>query len=125
MKIVIELDPRTKKNHQRVYVHSRTGKPFVVPSEQYKLFEFSAGAYIKSPEEPIDYPVNVKCVYYMQTKRRVDLVNLQEATLDILVKYGVLKDDNSGIVASMDGSRVYHDRKRPRTEIEICPAERI
>lgn len=67
----------------------------------------------------IDYKVNVKCIYFMPTKRRVDLVNLQEATLDVLVAYKIIDDDNSQIVASMDGSRVYYDKENPRTEIEI------
>ena len=51
----------------------------------------------------------------------MDLVNLQEATLDVLVKYGVILDDNSNIVASMDGSRVLYDKNNPRTEIDIEP----
>jgi Holliday junction resolvase RusA-like endonuclease len=46
-------------------------------------------------------------------------VNLQESTLDVLVKYGILADDNSNIVASMDGSRVLYSKENPRTEIEI------
>lgn len=55
----------------------------------------------------------------MPTKRRVDLVNLLEATCDILVHYGVLADDNSSIVAGHDGSRVLHDKERPRVEVTI------
>ena len=46
-------------------------------------------------------------------------MNLLEAVDDILVKYGVLKDDNFKIIKSHDGSTVEVDRKRPRTEIEI------
>ena len=63
--------------------------------------------------------MNVRCVYYMKTARRVDLANLIEATTDILVKTRVLEDDNSKIVAAHDGSRVELDRKNPRVEIEI------
>lgn len=119
MRFVIELEPRTKKNHQRILTNRRTGRSFVAPSEQYKIFESAAGYFLKRPAEPIDYPVNVKCLYYMKTHRRVDLVNLEEATLDILVRYKILQDDNSTIVVSMDGSRVLYDKARPRTEIEI------
>jgi Holliday junction resolvase RusA-like endonuclease len=79
--------------------------------------------YIKYMGEPINGTVNVKCVYYMPTKRRCDVVNMLEATLDILVKYGVLADDNSNIVVSMDGSRVLYDKENPRTEVEITPIE--
>lgn len=72
--------------------------------------------------EPIDYPVNVKAVFYMQTKRKVDLTNLHEALHDILVKYGVLEDDNFKIIQSTDGSRVSYDKWNPRTEVEITRA---
>ena len=92
----------------------------LIPSKQYKEYEKACAEFIpQMPFNTFDCPVNVKCEYYMATRRRVDLVNLQEATLDILVKYGVILDDNSNIVASMDGSRVYYDKENPRTEIEI------
>ena len=74
---------------------------------------------IKRPYNPITARVNVRCVYYMATRRKVDLANLIEATCDILVTAGVLADDNSRIVAAHDGSRVELDRKNPRVEIEI------
>lgn len=121
MKIVIELQPVTKKNSQMILMNRKTGRPFISPSAKYKAYEKAAGYYLMpcQPDEPIDYPVNVECVYFMKDRRRVDLVNLQEATLDILVKWGVLKDDNSKIVVSMDGSRVEYDKARPRTEITI------
>ena len=72
---------------------------------------------------PISARVNVRCVYYMKTARRVDLANLIEATTDILVKAGVLADDNSKIVAAHDGSRVDYDKNHPRVEVEITEME--
>lgn len=119
MHLTIEVAPVTKKNHQQI-VKGKNGRPFVIPSKQYKDYEKACEEFIPLlPFRMFDCPVNVECVYYMPTRRRVDLVNLQEATLDILVKYGVLSDDNSNIVASMDGSRVLYDKENPRTEIEI------
>lgn len=64
-------------------------------------------------------PVNVRCLFYMKTRRKVDLTNLLEAADDVLVKYHVLVDDNSQIVAGHDGSRVYYDKDNPRIEIDI------
>lgn len=64
-------------------------------------------------------PVNVQCVYYMPTRHRVDLVNLLEATNDILVAGGVLADDNCKVIAAHDGSRVDFDKYNPRVEITI------
>lgn len=75
--------------------------------------------YVPRRNTPIDTPVNVKCIFYMSTARACDLTNLEEAIDDILVKAGVLKDDNYKIIAAHDGSRVYIDRQKPRTEIEI------
>ena len=118
MHITLGLAPITKKNHSQII--RVKGRLMVIPSKQYKDFEKACAEYI--PQMPFimyECPVNVECVYYMPTHRRVDLVNLQEATLDVLVKYGILKDDNCNIVASMDGSRVLYDKINPRTEIEI------
>lgn len=114
--------PISKKNSQRIgYRRARSGDmaPFVLPSEDYKRYERDAGWFIQQPAEPINEPCNVKAVYYMPTRHRVDLVNLEEATLDVLVHYGVLADDNAAIVASMDGSRVIFGDKEPRVEIEV------
>lgn len=118
MHFQIGLTPITKKNSQQI-VKAGT-RLLVIPSKQYKQYEKDCAAFIPQiPFSAIDTPVNIKCLYYMPTRRRVDLVNLQEATLDVLVKYGVLADDNSNIVVSMDGSRVLLDRDNPRTEIDI------
>ena len=116
MTFTIPGNPITKKNHQRI-LKTKDGRSFVAPSVQYKDYEEQCGWFV--PAEGIDYPVNVQCLYYMETLRRVDLVNLLEATNDILVKYGCLKDDESKIVVSHDGSRVLLDRKDPRVEVTI------
>lgn len=117
LNFLIPIVPRTKKNSQRIIIcHNR---PMIIPSTAYKKYEKDCKAFLPKLEKPIDYPVNLKCVFYMDTRRRVDLVNLQEAICDVLVEYKILCDDNRNIVASMDGSRVFYDKKNPRTEIEI------
>lgn len=120
MVIVLWGDPRTKKNSMQVI---RAGqRPVLLPSPAYRAYRVDCLKQILtgfSHYGTVDYPVNVKCVYYMQTKRKVDLVNLIEGTLDILVDAKVLKDDNSKIAASHDGSRVDYDKENPRVEIEI------
>ena len=114
----IPVAPRTKKNSPQIYKR-KNGGHFVAPSKAYKDYVSKAGWFIKSPAEPICVPVNVKAVFYMDTRRRVDLVNLLQALLDVLVEFDVLEDDNSRIVVSMDGSRVSYDKENPRTEVEI------
>ena len=120
MKIVIPLNPVTKKNSQRILINHKTGKPFIAQNQKYKEYENECGWYLGQFKGlQIDYPVNLKVIYYRKTRHRVDLINLHEALQDILVKYGVLKDDNVDIVHSLDGSRVMYDKENPRTEIEI------
>lgn len=118
MHLTLGIAPVTKKNHQQII--QCNGRPLVIPSKEYKQYEKDCAAFIpQMPFQTFDCPVNVECVYYMPTRRRVDLTNLLQSTLDVLVKYGILLDDNSNIVASMDGSKVLYDKENPRTEIEI------
>ena len=117
--MTIPLQPRTKKNSSRIVTNQKTGKPFLIPSKKYKEYERDAGYFIKGKGLRIDYPVNVKCVFFRKDRRRCDLPNLLNAICDILVYYEVLADDNFNIIASMDGSRVDIDRENPRTEITI------
>lgn len=99
--------------------NKKTGKLFISQSKQYKEYEQKAGYFIPYKWRMLETPVNIKCLYYMQTHGNVDLTNLLEATDDILVRYGVIKDDSSKILVSHDGSRVYYDKDDPRVEIEI------
>ena len=119
MKYTIRGTPVTKKNSARIILVR--GKPRIIPSKQFVAYE-KAALYQLMPVRPhsaVDYPVNVKCVYYMPTNRRVDLTNLLAATLDILVDARILADDNAKIVVGHDGSRVMYKADKPRTEIEI------
>lgn len=119
IKFTIPVAPVSKKNSQRIVNNPKTGRPFIMPSAKYKQYEKDCAAFLPRMDEPISRPVNVACVFYMPTRRRCDLVNLQEAVLDIMVHYGILEDDNSNIVVSMDGSRVGYDKENPRTEVVI------
>lgn len=119
LKFTIPIAPRTKKNSQRIVLVK--GRPIIMPSKLYKQFEKDCKPFIPIVDSPIDYPVTVKCLYFMPSKRKVDLTNLLEATDDILVFHNLLADDNSNIICSHDGSRVFYDKLNPRTEIFIYP----
>lgn len=116
---MIPLNPKTKKNHQKIIKNPKTKSLMIVQSEAYKQYEKEAGWFLHKPSKPIDQPVQVKCLFYRDSARRCDLTNLLEAIDDILVKYGILKDDDFKIIYSHDGSRVFVDKDHPRTEIVI------
>lgn len=127
IKFTIPLQPISKKNSQQIAVNRNTGRPFIVPSKPYKEYEAAAMWYIKvipRPATPIDYPVNVKCLFYMGTHRKCDLTNMLESIDDVMVKAGLLADDNFKIIESHDGSRVLYDKANPRTEVVIEKIER-
>lgn len=117
IKFTIPLPPISKKNSQQI-VRRKNGTPCIIPSKKYKEYEAQTAPFMPRVST-IDRTVNVKATFYMPTHRIVDLVNLQEALLDVMVKHRVLDDDNSRIVVSMDGSRVEYDKENPRTEVEI------
>lgn len=111
----IGLVPITKKNSQKIIWQH--GRPLIVQSDKYRQYERDAAVFV--PPLGITGRVNVKAVFYMPTKRRVDLVNLLEALCDVLVRWGAIEDDSAKYIVSMDGSRVEYDKENPRTEITI------
>ena len=123
-KLTLPGEPRTKKNSQRILKNHKTGASFVAPSGNYIQYRNNCLWYLRKcigVPDPINYKVNVCCKYYMPTRRRVDLLNLLGATMDILVDARILEDDNSNIVAGHDGSRVLYDKENPRADVYISP----
>jgi Holliday junction resolvase RusA-like endonuclease len=119
-KYIISLPPITKKNSQQILTNHRTGKPFIAPSSAYKRYEEQAIYFLTpKPKTPLAGRYCVTAVFYMPTRRSVDLTNLLEAAHDTLVAAKILADDNNTIIASVDGSRVLYDKENPRTEIII------
>lgn len=116
---VIPFEPRTKKNSMRVGVNKATGKTVVLPSEQFSEYQKMVQYFIPNRYMKYNEPLEITAQFYMKTHRRVDLVNLLEALDDILVHFGVIEDDNSQIIVSHDGSRVFYDKDRPRTVVRI------
>ena len=124
IRITIPLQPISKKNSSQILINPKTKKRFIAPSRQYQQYEKDCKWFLmRYSLLKIKRPVNVRCHFYMGRRYRVDLVNLLEAVDDVLVKYGVLEDDNSNIVVGHDGSRVLFDRQKPRTEILITNVE--
>lgn len=123
IRFTIPLNPVTKKNHSQIIWRKR--RAVIIPSKPYQRYEKACRPFIPRPSfAPISGQINVKATFWMQTRRRVDLTNLLQALMDILVKYGLIEDDNSKIVVSVDGSRVGYDKDNPRTEVEITEIER-
>lgn len=118
IRLVIPLNPVGKKNSMQI-LKGKGGRPFIAQSKRYKDYEKACLSYLPYTGDPIRTPIELRCVFYRESRRVVDLANLLEAVQDILVSAGVIADDNRDIVASTDGSRVLYDKANPRTEITI------
>ena len=123
----IPLNPRPKKNEHRIAgsgpkcpVCKKYKKQFVRNGSKTTEFAFQAARFLHpKPQKPIGGAVRLVYRCYRETRHRVDDLNLYEALDDLLVKEGVLADDNINIVRSRDGSRCFYDKANPRAEIYI------
>ena len=122
MKIGFWLDvkPRTKKNSQEVHINSRTGRPFISQSKAYKQFAKECAYLIPNNiRHNLDVPCRVQTIFYMPTRRRVDLNNLLSAIHDVLVENHVIADDNCTIINNVDGSRVRYEQGKVGIDVLI------
>lgn len=119
IKLTIKLPPVTKKNSMQIVGNGK--RPKLIPSAQYRRYERDAGWFLKPLA--IAEPVNIRAIYFMPTRLKVDITNLESALMDVLVKYGVIADDNCRVVVSTDGSRVMYDKENPRTEVTITKSK--
>ena len=120
IEFTIPVRPATKKNSGQIVMRGKY--PVLLPSKQYLAFEKECLPYLNHVKQAagiINYPVNVKCLFYTETKRKIDLTNLLNAIDDAMVKSGLILDDNRDIIAAHDGSRVFHDKFNPRIEVKI------
>ena len=89
VRLTIPFSPVSKKNSQQIIRVG--GSPRIIQSKQYREYERAAVPHLRmlwkaTGHAPISEPVNVQMLFYMPTRRKVDLVNLEEAALDVLVR---------------------------------------
>ncbi len=127
LKYVIKGAPRTKKNHQKIAggkekcpLCHKPSKQWIVQGVAHDKYAELAGWQLKPrPVKPIDVPINIKYLFYLDADRIVDDLNLAACADDLLIQNKIIADDNRRIVRGHDGTRSYVDRDNPRTEIYI------
>ena len=109
--------PITKKNHQQMVV-AGNGRKFLIQSKAYRQYEKDCLKQLMYlyKGKTITGQLSMKALYYMPTKARPDLLNLLQASADILEKAKVIENDKN--IYSFDGSRIAGvDKLNPRCEI--------
>ena len=124
-KLTLTGRPITKKNSQ-IPIKTKSGKYFIIQSKQYRAYEKECLQQIKGQyntatvydDRMIFGKISLKALYYMPDKRLPDLLNLLQATADIVEKAQVIENDKN--IVSFDGSRIMGvDKENPRVEIYI------
>jgi len=117
-------DCASKKNSKRIIYNRSTGKPMIISSKKYDKWEKDAIKQMENDKVPklkLGEKMNAKIIIFRKNRLggSGDLNNFLQGPLDLLVKAGVLKDDNRNIIYSTDGSRMFYDKDNPRVEIEL------
>ena len=120
IEITLKGRPITKKNSQ-IPIKTKSGKFFIIQSKQYRAYEKDCLAQIQTQwimKHTITDKVQLQALYYMPDRRRPDLLNLLQATADIIEKAKVIENDRD--IVSFDGSRIMeYDKENPRVEIRL------
>lgn len=130
----VPLAPVTKKNHSRIVTYGKRCPTCnkgsitrLLPSKPYEQYETKIVRYLNAARKDIGgtitCPINLKCIFYCDSRRQSDLAGHLQSIQDLLVKYKIIEDDCRDIVASTDGSAVLYDKQNPRTEIMITKKE--
>jgi Holliday junction resolvase RusA-like endonuclease len=124
-KIIIYGQSITKKNSVNLVdigkqcpCCRRKARSIPLPSKAFKAYEKLVRAQLATYPYQHKGPVEISCLYWLQTARMPDLNNLLAATADILQAARIIEDDKD--IVSWDGSRIMgKDVKSPRVEITI------
>lgn len=108
----------SKKNSKQVFV--RNGRVIVLPSKAYRIWEDDALWQIKAQRvQPVDGPVSLKMALWAKDLRSSDLENKVSSVQDMLVKAGVLPDDDWKSVPKIEAEYMGVDREMPRCEVQL------
>ena len=119
----LDLPPLTKKTSQGIGLNTKTGKRFVMSSPGQKSYQkfasqvLSLQALSQGLDLPIDVPVQVTAIFWLDADRPADITNLEQMLGDCLQGGSVILND--ALIHSWDGSRKGVSYSRPRTEITV------
>lgn len=95
-KITLKGSIPSKKNSKQI-INVR-GRPLIISSKNYLEWERKQIKEIEWNRPPLDSVKEIRCNIIAKDRRLFDLSNKFESIADMLVKRGVLKDDNYSII---------------------------
>lgn len=90
----------------------------MISSAAYLEWEGDALWQLKGKPKVKTYPTTISCIFYNKDKRRRDNSNMLDSVQDVLVKAGILEDDNCWLL-DVGGARSELDSLNPRVEVTL------
>lgn len=121
LEITLEGTIPSKKNSKRIV--GRGKRMFIISSKNYLEWEKEKANEIYGQLDEITAittPIRLSITFSSSTKRKWDLSNKVESIQDLLVKVGVLEDDNWSIVQELEVSFI-PELKKDLAVISISP----
>lgn len=121
LEITIEGTIPSKKNSKRIV--GRGKRMFIISSKNYLEWEKEKANEIYGQLDEITAittPIRLSITFSSSTKRKWDLSNKVESIQDLLVKVGILEDDNWSIVQELEVSFI-PELKKDLAVISISP----
>lgn len=108
----------SKKNSKRAFM--RNGRQFVLPSLAYADWEKDALRQLTIQKvRPVQSPVSLKMNLWARDNRTSDLENKVSSIQDLLVKAGIIPDDDWKTLPEVSAIYMGLDKKNPRAEVEL------
>lgn len=115
----------SKKNEHRIARNRKTGARFIRTSSRHDEWHRDAMRELlhqKTPKSRLA-KFDLSVWFYAPDRGRADATNKLESVNDLLVDYGVIKDDSWWNIKKLYVDEVQLDRENPRVEIEIVEVE--
>ena len=93
----------------------------LISSKDYQSRENEQLKSLENQVKPLglNKPLYVNYAFYFPDNRKTDLSNKIESINDLLVKYGLIEDDNRKIIKGIHATEIGVDKENPRVEIEL------
>ncbi len=99
----------------------RGGRPRIISSHAHEAWEDEQLWRLKRVKERFDGPVRLSVTIYSASTQTSDLTNKVAAIEDLLVKAGIIPDDNWNVLPEVCAGFDGLDRSNRRAEVDIGP----
>lgn len=106
-----------KKNSKQIFTNRSTGKPFITASKRYKEWESTELQNLEKHNLQIISPCRMTLTFFPPNRRAYDMGNKRESIQDLLVKAGILEEDNFKILQQSTDSVKPVNKDKPGVHV--------